>query len=418
MVEKLVVLVMGQDCEKFIGMCLESVKQADAIVFCEGMEPEKKPPQTKSYKIFRKMYPLGHWIANAYDQDDPKMNGKQRNFYLRYLKENFNDWWCLAIDADEVVEDISNVKEFIQTAESGLWHIRMRHLIGDLAHEDSMQNIHFVLNRLFKISWAKGYPEVEHPILMGLNRGATICTTIWHLSYIPNMWEIKRKYENHLKKSDIHSPEYLHGWYYSHLFGAYPRKEFDPVELPEIILREFKINKDELYFRKRGLELKHFVDALHWKDFFRPRSAIEFGCGRGPRILALDSIGIHTKGIELSSWAVDHPIAKNLNIEVGDVINYKSKASYDLVIAYDLLEHLDKKDLDNAIRNLILMSNKWILVSVPVLGDPNLERDKSHKIKESKEWWINQFEKRHLNLIPTPDHFLFKKQILIFTKHL
>ena len=34
--EKLVVVIMGQNCEKFIGMCLESVKESDAIVYCDG----------------------------------------------------------------------------------------------------------------------------------------------------------------------------------------------------------------------------------------------------------------------------------------------------------------------------------------------------------------------------------------------
>ena len=34
--DKLVVCIMGQNCEKFIPMCLESVKEADAIVYCDG----------------------------------------------------------------------------------------------------------------------------------------------------------------------------------------------------------------------------------------------------------------------------------------------------------------------------------------------------------------------------------------------
>jgi len=33
---KLVVCIMGQDCENFIGMCLDSVKDADSIVYCDG----------------------------------------------------------------------------------------------------------------------------------------------------------------------------------------------------------------------------------------------------------------------------------------------------------------------------------------------------------------------------------------------
>lgn len=33
---KLIVVIMGQNCEKFISMCLESVKTADKIIYCDG----------------------------------------------------------------------------------------------------------------------------------------------------------------------------------------------------------------------------------------------------------------------------------------------------------------------------------------------------------------------------------------------
>ena len=121
----------------------------------------------------------------------------------------------------------------------------MRHLQGDLGHEDATVPEHFVPNRLFLISEATKYPEVEHPVLEGKDpklQTHTNCTTIWHLAYVPNMWDIKRRYENHLKKSDIHTPEFLKSWYYSHLFGQYPSKQFDPVELPKILLDRFGID--------------------------------------------------------------------------------------------------------------------------------------------------------------------------------
>ena len=43
-------------------------------------------------------------IYQEYSQEDKGMNGKQRNFYLDYLKENYKDHWALCIDADEVVK--------------------------------------------------------------------------------------------------------------------------------------------------------------------------------------------------------------------------------------------------------------------------------------------------------------------------
>src|SRR3990167_6893906 len=39
--QKLIVVIMGQNCEKFLPMCLESVKQADGIVYCDGGSKDK-----------------------------------------------------------------------------------------------------------------------------------------------------------------------------------------------------------------------------------------------------------------------------------------------------------------------------------------------------------------------------------------
>ena len=48
------------------------------------------------------------------------------------------------------------------------------------------------------------------------------------------------------------------------------------------------MDKNQIYFADRNLELKHFIDAIHWKDFFsfddKSPDVIEFGCGKGPRL--------------------------------------------------------------------------------------------------------------------------------------
>lgn len=406
---KLVVCIMGQNCEKFIGMCLESVKDADRIIYCDGVSTDNTLDI-----VIDKMPKYGAIISNQFDQKDKKMNGKQRNFYLKYLKKFYPNDWCLCIDADEVVEDLSKIKEFIKIANEGLYSVKMRHLIGDLAHEDAMTPIHFVLNRLFKIDKAESYPEVEHPVLQGHEIGNTICTTIWHLAYIPNMWDFKKRYENHLKKSNMHTPQFLKQWYHAHLFGVYPKAAFDPVELPKIILDEFGVDKDELYFAKRGLEHKHWLEVDQWNRFFDGDKALLFGCGKGPRVYVMNRLGWDAVGIELSSYAVENGMS---DIIQGSVLDYKGDKAH-LVIAYDLLEHLKYEDLSKAIDNLIKHSFEHILISVPVIGDPNLENDPTHIIKETKDWWIKQFTDKGLKLIPTPDHFLFKEQVMIFKKHL
>lgn len=432
---KLIVTVMGDNCTRFLDMCFESIIEADKIIFLWGMEDVK----TKELFLeWQKKYPNKfELIEFFYDQKDLGQNGKSRNYYLQHLKENYPDDWALCLDADEVVHDLSKIKEFIQTATPTIYCVRMRHLIGDLAHEDSKAKIHWVLGRLFKIGEASYYPEVEHPVLQGTWKdkipnnpnnlevlkmakveayrlmGFTDCTTIWHLSHVPNMWELKKKYDSHMKKSEIHTPEFLKEWYEHLLFGTYPTKKFDPIELPKVILDKFGINKDELYFRKRGLEHKHWIDAVHWRNYFKCKTSIEFGCGLGPRVFVMNQVGIDAHGIEISEYAVNNKLHKNITqrdltkgIAVPD--------TFDLSIAYDVLEHIPYDKLNFVINELIAVSKKYILLSVPVLGDPNLLADPSHKIHEAKEWWIKQFTDKGLKHIPTPNHFLYKDQVLIF----
>jgi len=248
----------------------------------------------------------------------------------------------------------------------------------------------------------------------GMIYGQTDCTTLWHLAYTQGIFDIKKKYENHLKKSNMHTPDYLKNWSYAHLFGKYPKTEVKLTDIPEVILKNFNIDKDEFYFKDRLIEVKHFIDSSHWKGFFNPKTAIEFGCGLGPRVLAMNLMGIDTEGIELSKFAVGHSYIPD-KIKQGNVLNKLDK-QYDLVIAYDLLEHIDYKDLDKAIENIINSSNQYILISVPVIGDPNLELDKTHKIKENKEWWIKKFLDKGLTQMQVPEYFLFKEQLMIFKK--
>jgi len=99
----LVIIIMGQNCEETIGMCLESVKDADVIIYCDGGSTDETLQTIKDFKycIHEDSYKHVTVIENKYDQDNPNMNGIQRNFYLNYLKENYQDDWALCLDSDD-----------------------------------------------------------------------------------------------------------------------------------------------------------------------------------------------------------------------------------------------------------------------------------------------------------------------------
>ncbi len=435
---KLVVVVMGQDCKDFAELCLNSVKDADAIVFCDGGSKDEmlcwlidKDFMNPKYKeTIETEGPHHKWlIEQEFRQDDPEMNGKQRNFYLEFLKKHYAGWWALCLDADEVVDNLAAIKEWINAITSTeqlhdpkrcLISIRMRHLFHNLRWEDATQAEHFVPHRLFYVNDDLYYPLGEHQPLSTRDMASQSvhcrATTIWHLAYAP-LFHVRNRYRKNLSHSAVHNKTFLDQWYRAHLFDKYPITEVKPEDLPGHLLQGLDINPDEVYFLDRKIEVKHFIDAGHWRDHFKLEKndvVLEWGSGLGCRVAALLTVGIACQGIELSQYACDNSFTPN-NVMQGDITApHQGLKAYKLVIAYDVLEHVPYEKLDLAITNLTAFSKQYVLVSVPTLGDPNLENDKTHIIKETKEWWKKQFFDRGCKELPVPEHFLYREQLMIF----
>lgn len=403
-------MIMGGDNAECLKMCLQNVQGADAIIYLDGRSKDN------SRKVAKELG--AKVIIRDHEPDNPLWNGEQRNFYLDYLKENYLGWWCLVLDADEVIDDIKKIKSFIQEAnDNQLYSIHMRHFIRDLGHEDATRHKHFVPNRLFLVQEGVIYPKGEHVVLQ-LSRAVSHnveVATIWHLSYL-ELFYLRDRYEHHQKTSNIHTPSFLNSWYRSHLFGNYPVRPVEAKDIPETILEGFKIHPDEVYFKDRGLEHKHHFDASHWKQHFHCKTALEWGCGLGPRVVAMGLCSVDAHGIELSKWAVENTIAK-ARVEQGDITQpFEPRMTYDLVVAYDLLEHIEEGLVPLAISNLKLSTRKYILVSIPYLGDPNLTADPTHKTFKDKDWWKQQFLDQGLVEEKVPKHFLFREQLSIWRK--
>jgi len=399
---------MGQNCQDTIGMCLESVKDSDKIIFLDGGSTDD------TLEIVNGKAKV---LYNKFDKSNPNMISDQRNYYLDYLKKSHKDDWVLVLDADEVLDTngIKRIKEFIPDALSEVYSIKMRHLMYTLGTEDATQNIHFVLNRLFKVSDNLFYPNGEHCILNGEpGEGKLIDTQIWHLGYLGGAWDVKKRFDQQKLRNSGHTKEFLENWNLLHLTGQYPTRNLNIEELPKTILNNFGIDTDKLYFtRRRDLQMNHFIDAIHWRDFFKCKSAVEFGCGMGMRVYAMNQIGINAYGIELSKYATDNNYIKN-KVSQGDITLKGDYGKPDLVVAYDVLEHVKYEDLDKAIDTI--KCGKHILVSVPFRGTPNCDADPTHIIKESREWWVEQFKNKGLKEVAVPEHFLFKEQLLIFER--
>jgi hypothetical protein len=58
-------------------------------------------------------------IESQYEHDYKGADGKQRNVYLDYIKKNYEGYWGLVLDADEIISsgDMKKIKELIEDNE-------------------------------------------------------------------------------------------------------------------------------------------------------------------------------------------------------------------------------------------------------------------------------------------------------------
>ena len=429
---KLNVVIMGQDSKKFLPMCLKSVKSADRIIYCDGGSTDG------SVGLARKSGATV--IENEYIQKEKGMNGRQRNYYLNYLKKFYMGEWALVLDADEVLDNngITNIRNFIDSPPKDMKDIisvKMRHFIDNLGQEDATEKEHYVPHRLFKVKEELIYSETEHSVLgikgltwdeiskkIGYYKG----TTIWHLAYCPGIFDIRKRYLNHIAKSEMHTREYLDDWYSAHLFGLYPKKRINTLEIPDVIFDEFLIDKDMIYYSTHNvLEAKHFVMTKQWIDHFKSKTILDLGCGVGLFGYALDSYGVYYVGIEKSQWAIDNTKYKHLCMLQGDITekqdfnlmhmdSFIKKYGFNLVLVLDVLEHIEEKNID---KTLIAIKDYGtnFLFSIPYIGDPNLDLDITHVTKKTKEWWVNKLSE-YFKIRDVPKHFMYGKQMLIGEK--
>jgi len=424
---KLVVAYIVENDEDVFPLSFDSVKDvADHIVVVDGnhySEPYKENCEqgwqyTNMYKSKCSL------ISNPYPHEELGANGKQRNVYLKHLKKHFLGDWCLVLDADESVNNLQQLKDDLdhfEKQEAVFVHPRMIHFIKDLAHEDSTSKYHWCIGRIFKIRDDLHYPEVEHPILQCDDKSA-FCMyynkiILYHLGYCREIFGLRKKYLNHLQKSNIHSKSFLHHWYYAHITGQYPTTNFDIETLPNVLKDYFMPSNimNVHYFKDRmGLEDKHMLEALLWNEYFKPKRSLEVGCGAGQRSWVLKKMGVDALGFDISEYIIGASPFNSGNLSQNDVCMFDySLGDFDFVFTYDLLEHVKYEDLDEALRNIKQYGTKNFLFSIPFLGDANLEKDKTHIIKESKEWWEKKISGVGIKIVETPKHFMFSEQLII-----
>ncbi len=226
-------------------LALESIESiANEIVIIDGGSTEEELAKLDKYVDGREKFKVIH---NKY----PGNNGTQYNQILKYATSD----WVLMLDADEVVDDNAHLLlEHIRTGDKSVYSIRMNHLIWTFGMMDATEGgspkfnpdfNHYVNRRLFKRKDGIYWDSHEHGLIQGFTdeeHGLINDVIVWHFGKAKSMMDLKNKYEMNLKRSKIHSKEFLDWWYKSLLFGLYPVKKLvNADDLPSVIKREFYI---------------------------------------------------------------------------------------------------------------------------------------------------------------------------------
>jgi len=131
---------------------------------------------------------------------------------------------------------------------------------------------------------------------------------------------------------------------------------------------------------------------------------LDFGCAKGYMVKALRLLDRNAYGVDISDYAInnsDKDVEKfllRIN-DSNDIANFNK--IFDFTISKDVFEHIPYDKIDNTLTN-IKKYTKCLFAIVP-LGDgkkyyiDSYELDKTHIIREDKEWWTNKFKESGYN---------------------
>jgi SAM-dependent methyltransferase len=146
-----------------------------------------------------------------------------------------------------------------------------------------------------------------------------------------------------------------------------------------------------------------YEDHAFFKDFaqyihhnFLPRTALDFGCGKGFIVKWLRRLGVDAKGIDISEYAVAKtPEECKEHVTVDDMRSF-NHAPFDVVISLESMEHILPKDMDVTIKNLANLTNEWAIISTPAAATEERTTDSGHDISHvglhTNDWWTDKFK--------------------------
>ena len=143
------------------------------------------------------------------------------------------------------------------------------------------------------------------------------------------------------------------------------------------------------------IPLAHHI--VSYTEIPESHTIMDFGCAKGYLVHALRLLGREAYGVDISEYAISQaPKEVSQYVEAikpqGDDFDH-----CDLLLAKDILEHIPYAHLADQMKVIRKQCNR-IFAIIPLAKNnkyiiPAYELDKSHYIREDKEWWIGVFKR-------------------------
>jgi len=136
-------------------------------------------------------------------------------------------------------------------------------------------------------------------------------------------------------------------------------------------------------------------------------NALDIGAATGHFTDGGLEAGINVIGVDISEWAVNHPITERLKdkLIVGDItkgLPFEDN-SFDLVYSFDLMEHIYIEDMYKTFSEIVRVSNKYIILLISqsfdvlrrdaytVMKDEIITDPSGHVTVQPPIWWYKFF---------------------------
>ena len=126
-------------------------------------------------------------------------------------------------------------------------------------------------------------------------------------------------------------------------------------------METFKVKRDKSHYCQKYDDLPRFISYFYQIDIARklqPKNILEVGIGNGTVTSYL-----RQQGFQIVTCDFDKSLEPDF---IADIRKLPFKdASFDVVLAYEILEHLPWEDVDKALNELARVSKKNVVISLP-----------------------------------------------------